>query len=57
MRKSENESLQKGITPEKSLTEQEQPLRDQIGRARTSGERDDLYFKLAVLALRRKVRI
>lgn len=51
VRQSENEWVHKGISPEKQLADQEQPLLDQIERAKTSGERDELYFKLALLAL------
>lgn len=51
LRNTENDSLQKGITPEKSLASEEQPLRDQLERAKTSDERDELNFKLALLAL------
>lgn len=54
LRNKETESLQKGIAPEKSLADEEQPLRDQIDRAKTSSERDELYFKLALLALNRE---
>jgi hypothetical protein len=54
LRKAENESLQKGIAPEKSLADEEQPLRDQLDRAKTSSERDELYFKLALLALNKE---
>jgi hypothetical protein len=54
VRNKETESLQKGIAPEKSLSDEEQPLRDQIDRAKTSSERDELYFKLALLALNRE---
>lgn len=42
---------QRGVTSEKSLADQEQPLLDQIDHAKTSAERDELYFKLALLAL------
>lgn len=51
VRESENEWAQKGISPEKSLADQEQPLLDQIDHAKTSGERDALFLKLALLAL------
>jgi hypothetical protein len=52
VRQSENEWVQKGISPEKQLlADQENSLLDQIERAKTSDERDDLYFKLALLAL------
>jgi hypothetical protein len=51
IRQGENEWTQKGISPEKSLADQEHSLFDQIDRARTSDERDQLYFKLALLAL------
>ena len=54
LREAENESLQKGIAPEKSLADEEQPLRDQLDRAKTSSERDELYFKLALLALNKE---
>ncbi len=47
----ENDWTQKGLTPEKVLADQEQPLLDQIEHAKTSGERDELYLKLALLAL------
>jgi hypothetical protein len=54
LRRAEDESLQKGIAPEKSLAAEEQPLRDQIDRAKTSSERDELHFKLALLALNKE---
>jgi hypothetical protein len=51
VRQGEDEWTQNGISPEKSRADQEQPLLDQIERAATASERDDLYFKLALLAL------
>jgi len=51
VRQGESEWTQKGISPEKSLADQEHSLFDQIDHARTSDERDQLYFKLALLAL------
>lgn len=51
VRQGENEWTQKGIGSEKSLADQEQSLLDQIDHARTSDERDQLYFKLALLAV------
>jgi hypothetical protein len=51
VRERENDWAQKGIGPQKSLADQEQPLLDQIDHAKTSAERDELYFKLALLAL------
>ncbi len=51
VRQGENEWTKKGISPEKSLADQEHSLFDQIDHARTSDERDQLYFKLALLAL------
>jgi hypothetical protein len=51
VRQGENEWTQKGISPEKSQADQEHSLFDQIDHARTSDERDQLYFKLALLAL------
>lgn len=44
------ESVNKGIGPEKSLEDQTKPLLEQIEQARTSDERDQLYFQLALLA-------
>jgi hypothetical protein len=52
VRQSENEWIQKGIKPEKQLlADQEHSLLDQIEHAKTSDERDEIYFKLALLAL------
>jgi hypothetical protein len=52
VRQSENEWIQKAIRPEKQLlADQEHSLLDQIERAKTAEERDELYFKLATLAL------
>jgi hypothetical protein len=52
VRQSEDEWIQKGISPEKQLaTDQEHSLLDQIEHAGTSDVRGDLYFKLALLAL------
>ena len=51
VRASEKEWAERGITPEKSLSDQEEPLLDQVERANTSDERDALYFKLASMAL------
>lgn len=51
VRHGEDEWVQKGISPEKTTADQEQSLLDQIDHAKTSAERDELYFKLALLAL------
>lgn len=51
VRQEEIDWAQRGATSEKPLADQEQPLLDQIERAKTSSERDELFFKLAVLAL------
>jgi hypothetical protein len=52
VRQSEDEWVQKGVSPEKQqLADQEHSLLDQIDHAKTSDERDQLYFKLALLAL------
>jgi hypothetical protein len=52
VRQSNNEWVQKGISPEKQIHEdREHSLLDQIEHAKTADERDDLYFQLAVLAL------
>src|SRR2546429_81869 len=47
----ENEWLKKGISPEKSQPDQQKLLLDQIEHAKSSDERDDLFLKLALLAL------
>jgi hypothetical protein len=39
------------MSPEKSLADEQERLLDQIEHAKTSDERDDLYFRLALLAL------
>jgi hypothetical protein len=49
VRQGENDWTQKGISPEKSFTDQEDSLLDLIDHARSSDERDELYFKLALL--------
>ncbi|MET0623360.1 MAG: hypothetical protein ABW250_10315 [Pyrinomonadaceae bacterium] len=52
MRQSRDEALQKGITPTEQLHgEREHALLDRVEGAKTSDERDDLYFQLASLAL------
>ena len=51
VRQSDSEWLQKGIVPEKPLADQGRPLLDQIERAGTAAERDEVRFKLALLAL------
>ena len=50
LKNAQDEPLKKGIGPEKSLTEQLQPLLDEIEHARTSQERDDLYFRMALIS-------
>jgi hypothetical protein len=50
VRRGESESVQKGITPEESFADRESALLDEIDQAKTSDERDQLYFKLALLA-------
>jgi hypothetical protein len=51
VRQSQNEWIQRGITPEKQiLADEGQSLLDQIERAKTADERDKLYFRLALLA-------
>jgi len=52
VRRGETESVQKGITPEEPFADQESAILDEIEHAKTSDERDQLYFKLALLALR-----
>ena len=52
VRRSESESVEKGITPEESFADRESAILDEIDHAKTSDERDQLYFKLALLALK-----
>ena len=48
----ENEWLRKGLGPQNDeFKEREKSILDQIDRAKSSAERDDLYLKLAILAL------
>lgn len=52
VRQSQDEGLQKGLaSAEQFRGEQEQSLLNRVESAKTSGERDDLYFQLASLAL------
>jgi hypothetical protein len=51
VRQNDNEWVRKGISPEKTFADQEHSLMDDIDRAKTSDERDQLYFNLALLAL------
>jgi hypothetical protein len=50
-RRGDDEWVKKGIAPEPTSAERQQSLLDEVERVRTSGERDELYFKLALLAL------
>ena len=52
VRNKENEWVRKGIDPQnEEFKDREKSLLDQIDRAKNSAERDDLYLKLAILAL------
>ena len=51
VRRGDEEWVRKGIAPEPAPADRRQSLLDEVERARTSGERDELYFKLALLAL------
>jgi hypothetical protein len=53
VRQADSEWVQKGIEPDRPAADQERSLLDEIERARTSDERDQLYFRLATLALGR----
>jgi hypothetical protein len=54
VRNGESDSVKKGLTPEaESIAEQEASLLEKIEHADTSDARDQLYFKLALLALRK----
>lgn len=49
---SENEWLRRGLGPQnEEIQDREKSILDQIDRAKTSAERDELYLKLALLAL------
>ncbi len=50
-RRGDEEWVRKGIAPETPPADQRQSLLDEVERAGTSGDRDELYFKLALLAL------
>lgn len=51
VRRSDDEWVRKGITSDPPRVDQERSLLDEIERANSSDERDQLYFKLALLAL------
>ena len=51
VRQKGNEAAQKEESLDESLSDQEEFLLDQAEAAKTSNERDELYFKLALLAL------
>jgi hypothetical protein len=51
VREGEDEWARNGVTPERPLADRERSLLDEVERAGTSGERDQLYFKLALLSL------
>ncbi|HLM55938.1 MAG TPA: hypothetical protein VK422_07375 [Pyrinomonadaceae bacterium] len=53
VRQGEDEWVRKGISPESLPAEQERPLLDAVERAGNSDERDQLYIRLALLALGR----
>lgn len=51
----ENEWIRKGIdSDDTEFKNREQSMLDQIERAKTSAERDDLYLRLAILSLEKK---
>ena len=51
VRRGETDSVKKGINPEEPFASQESTLLEKIERAKTSDERDQIYFKIAALAL------
>lgn len=54
VRRGESDSLRKGIdSEEKEFADQEAALLDEIDHAKSSDDRDQLYFKLALLALKK----
>ena len=48
-RKRDDESISRGVKPDKPTADREQALLDRIERAKTSAERDSLYIQLAQL--------
>ena len=48
-RRRDDESISRGIKPEKPAADREQALLDRIDRAKTSAERDSLYIQLAFM--------
>jgi hypothetical protein len=50
-RRGESEWVQKGINPERPSSDQEHSLLDEVEHANTSDEKDQLYFRLALLSL------
>ncbi len=52
-RQRDDEWVRRGVKPEKPVEEQEQSILDRIEHAKTSAERDELYFQLAFMALGR----
>lgn len=53
VRQADSEWVKKGIEPDRPAGDQVRSLLDEIERAGTSAERDQLYFRLATLALGR----
>jgi len=51
LRENKDEWIDKGIKAQKQIADRESSLLDDIERAQTSDERDQLYFELALLAL------
>jgi hypothetical protein len=51
VRQSKDELTQKGLASEGSSAEQERSLLDEVEDAKTSDKRDELYFRLALLAV------
>ena len=51
-RRHDDDSLNRGLRPEKPAADREQALLDRVERAKTSEERDQLYLQLANLYLR-----
>lgn len=51
LRRRDDDSITRGVKPDKPAEEREQALLDRIERAKTSAERDGLYIQLAYMAL------
>ena len=54
VRQGESDTVQKGNTPDAPFASREASLLDEVERAKASDERDQIYFKLATLMLKKE---